>query len=242
MSEDERTPAQIARANYDRQAQETPIPAMSELQEKLNAWMGRNFGFQEDVRLALGAAEEVGELAEVLLEVGSPGDMRLALGATKAVGKIAHAALKRAQKIRGFDDKTKYLDALADAIADINIYLMNLASANRLDYGTLIARTAEQVMQRDWKAKPVTADMIAAATPSGPMPGIPIIINGRTYEVRRVSVTYADIITWAGIPFVHRPTVAWSYHYGVSGTLVHAGPPVTIVPDMVFNVVETSNA
>lgn len=101
---------------------------LSRLQAELAAWQGRNFGAAPTELLALGVCEESGELA--------------------------HAVLKHAQKIRGMQDEAAYKAAVADAAGDISIYLMNLLTGLRLDFGTIIEETAKRVMKRDWKARP----------------------------------------------------------------------------------------
>jgi NTP pyrophosphatase (non-canonical NTP hydrolase) len=105
---------------------------LSALQARLAAWQQRNFGVQTPSEMALGIAEETGELAR--------------------------AVLKNAQRIRGYDDQAKFLAAAADALADIAIYSINLATILRLDYGTLLRETAHAVMSRDWVADRVNAD------------------------------------------------------------------------------------
>ena len=94
------------------------------LQEKLAAWQGRNFGAPALSEIALGVGEEVGELH--------------------------HAILKRTQRIRGMDDEGNFKEAAGDAIADATIYLIQLATALRLDFATLVHETAKHVMARDW--------------------------------------------------------------------------------------------
>lgn len=43
--------------------------------------------------------------------------------------------------------------AVADAIADCAIFLMQQSTRHRLDFQTLIAATCEEIMQRDWVAE-----------------------------------------------------------------------------------------
>lgn len=91
------------------------------------------------VENTLGAAEEVGELHEV----------------TAAIGKLCHYELNISQG-RRYEGKTvEELRALkADAVADICIFLMNLCTAERIDFSTLVLATLDEVIQRDWKANP----------------------------------------------------------------------------------------
>lgn len=77
----------------------------------------------------------------------------MALGASEEVGEVAHVVLKSRQKIRqhqaGMDEKA--LDALADGVADTVIYLMQLCSHAGIDFGKTLFSTAEEVMKRNWK-------------------------------------------------------------------------------------------
>jgi NTP pyrophosphatase (non-canonical NTP hydrolase) len=101
------------------------ILALSDLQVRLARWQVRNFGIASDLQIALGVAEEAGELA--------------------------HATLKRSQMIRGMEDLEAYRAAAGDAIADIVIYAIQMSTNLRLDFGTLVEQVAERVLRRDWK-------------------------------------------------------------------------------------------
>ncbi len=104
---------------------DTETDWLIELQVRLAAWQTRNFGASPDWQLAMGAAEEVGELC--------------------------HAVLKRAQRIRGMGDPAAYREAAGDAIADAMIYLIQLCTNLRLDARTLLRGVAEDVMRREWR-------------------------------------------------------------------------------------------
>jgi len=80
------------------------------------------------------------------------------VGAVEEMGELARAILKNAQGIRGFDDKKKFLESAGDAIADILVYLTQLATSLRLDIGLLFYETAKVVMNRDWTKHPKDAD------------------------------------------------------------------------------------
>lgn len=98
----------------------------SALQVKLARWQARNFGAPDARELALGACEEVGELSQ--------------------------AILKHAQRIRGMEDDESFREAAGDAIADVVIFLTQLATLLRMDLWTLYERTAEDVvLRRSWK-------------------------------------------------------------------------------------------
>ena len=97
------------------------------IQQNLFKWQREQFGNTPLAHLALGVAEEVGELS--------------------------HAILKRDQGIRGFDDKKKFEEAVADAIADTAIYSINLCSTLGIDYETVLTEVSKKILQRKWNAK-----------------------------------------------------------------------------------------
>ncbi len=90
------------------------------------------------------------------------GDTFLALaGATEELGELAHALVKHRQRIReyvvngtGDDNKTKLRSNAGDAIADCVIYLIQLCTLLRLDFGVLLKEAAANVLERDWLARP----------------------------------------------------------------------------------------
>ena len=102
------------------------LPQLSEIQFALSSWQNRNFGPTPAYRNVLGVCEEAGELA--------------------------HAMLKHEQKIRGMDDDMSFKIAASDAIGDILVYLMQLCTALRLDFGTILLFTSLRVMRRTWKS------------------------------------------------------------------------------------------
>ena len=129
------TPVERAREEFNTYAaMDAPVlpdDPQSCLQVQLTRWQAKNFGGANAFQMLAGVVEEVGELA--------------------------HALLKHDQKIRGFEDDVKYREAAGDAIADAVVYLNQLSTLLRLDFGTLVSGTAHEVMQRDWKAEPDTA-------------------------------------------------------------------------------------
>ncbi len=100
----------------------------SNLQDRLAAWQGRNFGAMSALQMTLGVCEEAGELA--------------------------HAVLKESQGIRGMQDRDTARAAVADALGDIIIYAFQVATLYRLDLGTVVGLTAANVMRRDWVKNP----------------------------------------------------------------------------------------
>jgi len=79
-------------------------PTIADLQRELYAWECYNFGRQPIEPKILGICEEAGELC--------------------------HAILKMSQGIRG--SKEEHLEAAKDAIGDVTIYALNLASTRRI--------------------------------------------------------------------------------------------------------------
>lgn len=130
----EKTPLVVAGDEYYAMQERTrlvAINALNELQGQLFDWQEKNFS-KEDTGveyMALGAAEEVGE--------------------------VCHVILKARQKIRqhqaGLNEVA--LEKLADGVADTVIYLMQLCSHARIDFGKALFVTAQEVMKRDWKKK-----------------------------------------------------------------------------------------
>jgi len=134
---------------------------MSALQVRLARWGAHNFGAQTTSQMALGIAEEIGELAEAqfaqmlqeMREQNAPTRI-LTLALAAYAGSVAHNALKADQRIRTDGDVEKFREKMADAIADQAVFTMQLCTLMRLDYGTILEETAEHVMLRDWKQFP----------------------------------------------------------------------------------------
>ena len=72
------------------------------------------------------------------------------MGVAEEAGELCHAVLKHSQRIRNMGDPHAYREKAGDAIADTAIYLIQMATALRLDFGTLLAKVAEEVMKRNW--------------------------------------------------------------------------------------------
>lgn len=116
--------------------------AASVMQAQLAAWQTRNFGTPSLEQIALGVAEEAGELC--------------------------HATLKKSQGIRGMHGE-EFRAKAADAVGDVCIYLMQYCTALRLDWATVVRETAAEVMRRDWKAAPTDG---VVETSAACIPGI----------------------------------------------------------------------
>lgn len=156
---------------------------IDDMQRQLAEWQARNFANVDDRDLALGIVEELGEyfeaeteedrrdaIGDVLIYCGqllarnwiklsanisNHGD-RDGVSARRvivAAGMICHAALKRHQKIRGFDDHEKYRDELS-ALALVLTRILAREETLRAIY----LEVGAKVLQRDWKANPVTAE------------------------------------------------------------------------------------
>jgi NTP pyrophosphatase (non-canonical NTP hydrolase) len=105
------------------------MKCLTDLQQRLKRWQEENF--DEDCT----------------------GPEWMALGATEELGEVAHIIVKAKQRIRqhqaGLNDKS--LNDLADGVADTVIYLMQLCSHLGIDFGKTLFYTAETVMQRNWR-------------------------------------------------------------------------------------------
>lgn len=105
------------------------MECLTKLQRQLKEWQERNF------------------------DDDCTGPEWMALGATEELGEVAHIIVKAKQRIRqhqaGLDDKS--LNELADGVADTVIYLMQLCSHLGIDFGKTLFYTAGTVMQRDWR-------------------------------------------------------------------------------------------
>lgn len=79
--------------------------------------------------------------------------MHFALGMSEEVGEVCHTILKAHQGIReganGLD-----LTQLADDVADVFIYGMQLLSFYDIDAETEIEKVIQKVTKRDWKNNP----------------------------------------------------------------------------------------
>lgn len=105
------------------------INALNELQGNLKKWQENNF------------------------DDDCTGPEWMALGAAEELGEVAHIIVKAKQKIRqhqaGLDEKT--LEALADGVSDTVIYLMQLCSHLGISFGQSLFFTASGVMKRNWR-------------------------------------------------------------------------------------------
>lgn len=142
------TPVQKARDAHEARIYRADV-GLSRLQERLALWQKEQFGEQPITSQALGAAEEVGEGAEVVAEISQL--VTDYLRATARSGRVSHAALKQAQRIRGMDNRDVFVESLGDAIADQVIFLLQVCTRVGLDFGVLLHETAELVMARDWR-------------------------------------------------------------------------------------------
>jgi NTP pyrophosphatase (non-canonical NTP hydrolase) len=110
---------------------------ISETQEQIGEWADRNFPCDDRSRTAL----------------------RVALGVAEETGELAHAILKRDQRIRDpilMSKGATYTDEAQGAVGDIVIFLMHLCHNEGWDIGEIIDDASKKVMQRDWIKYPRT--------------------------------------------------------------------------------------
>ncbi len=98
-------------------------------QQELLEWQERNFGKHDDdaLKCALGMAEEVGE--------------------------VCHHVLKGTQRIRGGVNGINKKE-VADGVADVLIYGIQLLSKLDMDAGHEIEKVIHNVLARDWVENP----------------------------------------------------------------------------------------
>lgn len=99
--------------------------ALDELQQRITDWQHHNFPNCSDWELALGVAEESGEIADCVLK--------------------AHRKLRA-------DEYGE--DRLQDAIGDTLIYLIGLCSLRGWKMSQILCGTADLVLKRAWKEDP----------------------------------------------------------------------------------------
>lgn len=139
-----------AREQFDRYCSmdegELPDDPGARLQVRLFRWAQTSFGHKSnEFSSGAGVVEELGEMAEAVIDL-----LLILLTGTKAAGRLAQVLLKRYQGIRGMDDPDTARRAIADALADMVVFGMQVATCFRLDLWTLLEVTANEVMQRDW--------------------------------------------------------------------------------------------
>lgn len=113
----------------NRSGQKCAINELGKLQKTLKQWQEDNF-----------AAD-------------CTGPEWMALGASEELGEVAHVIVKAKQKIRehqaGLSEES--LAEVADGVADTVIYLIQLCSHLGINFGEALFSTAENVLKRDWK-------------------------------------------------------------------------------------------
>lgn len=157
------TPVAAAMEAFDAYASmdtpELPEDAMARLQVELCRWEAREFGGGNSNDSVLGSNEETGEGAEAMI---------MLLGAQTGAGRMAKVILKRNQGIRGYDDPEKFRNDLGDAFADMMIFGIQACTKSRMDFWTLLLRTAEDVMGRKWSENKIDGQTIKARRASNP--------------------------------------------------------------------------
>ena len=120
------TPVEHARAAFKTGAAKSP--STMRLQFRLAEWQSRSF-------------------VNRLTNQSAPA-WQLALGVAEEAGELAHAILKHEQGIRGMQEEDRFFEAAGDAVADCVIFCIQLCTSLGLDFSTLLHLTAEEVMKR----------------------------------------------------------------------------------------------
>ena len=111
-----------------RTIREDGIEALDILQKRLKKWQEANFNKD------------------------CTGPEWMALGAAEELGEVAHILVKAKQRIRehqaGLDSEA--LAEIADGVADCVVYLMQLCSHLQISFGETLFDTSEKVMKRNW--------------------------------------------------------------------------------------------
>lgn len=154
---------------------------IDDMQRQLAEWQARNFENVDDRDLALGIVEELGEyfeaqteeerrdaIGDVLIYCGqllARNNLRLssslsvwdyepsARRAMTAAGNLCHVALKRHQRIRGFDSCDAYRNSIR---ASVMIVAQELGRIDPMRSAYM--EIGAKVLKRDWKANPITAE------------------------------------------------------------------------------------
>lgn len=142
-----------------------PFDDLRRLQNEQAAWSARNFEPLDPPGhvAAMGMGEEVGELAEAMVQQAA------ALALIAKVGKVLHFQLKGEQSIRYTPAEIKAKKA--DAAADTLIYLVDFCTRNGIDLADVVRDTWAEVSARDWAANPIDAAEIAKAGMPAPKLG-----------------------------------------------------------------------
>ena len=104
------------------------MSTLKRVQQEQVAWVAHNFGDRPQWMPILGCMEELGELA--------------------------HSFLKREQGIKGTHEQ--HTADIRDALADVVIFLCDVASSQGIDLDAALAETWAIVRQRDFKADAMT--------------------------------------------------------------------------------------
>jgi NTP pyrophosphatase (non-canonical NTP hydrolase) len=118
---------------------------------------------RDDALALLGAACWQGELAarqarELPCEDPDKQLLRVTLGVSEEAGDLAHVVLNRSQGLRG--SEAAHVEAARDALGDIAIYSMQLASLLGLDWLACVERKVRMALKRRWHGGgPAEADL-----------------------------------------------------------------------------------
>lgn len=133
-----------------------PFGDLFRFQVAVREWSVRNFGdgLGNGTGSMLGTNEEVGELAEALIESLSLMDIVV------KVAKLTHYHLKGEQGIRYTPEQIKAKKA--DAIGDVLVYLADYCGRADLMMADCAGKAWREVRERDWVANPMAAGHHAA--------------------------------------------------------------------------------
>ena len=116
---------------------------------------------RDDALALLGAARWQRELAawqeqELPCEDKDKQLLHVTLGVAEEMGELAHAVLKRSQGIRGSD--AEHIEAACDALGDVAIYSMQVATLLGVDWLSAVEREVRKVLKRRWHGEGVRDD------------------------------------------------------------------------------------
>lgn len=119
---------------------------LAELQTEVGGWAEENFGDQLDILDSITERHQTGGRAGGA-DIGA---MFCALGAAEEVGELAHSVLKRGQGIRLEDDDVGPA-AERDAVGDIIVYLADFCYRRGYDLEACVREAWDgEVVHREW--------------------------------------------------------------------------------------------
>ena len=124
---------------------------VSPRQKELADWLGETIPETEQVNFSLRQKE----LADWQVKnFGGSTSEKMALGMAEEVGELAHWLLKRSQGIREAVDGGDLKAEIADAFADTLVFGIQLMTIEGIDAEEAFNKTVETVLARNWKDNP----------------------------------------------------------------------------------------